>query len=824
MAIYHCSTKHVSRSSGRSAVASAAYRSGEELVNHQDGLVHDFSRKEGIAHTEIVLPDGVSADWALERSKLWNAAEVAEKRKDARVAREFIVALPHELNAEQRTELTQAFAHDLANRYGVAVDVAIHEPHRTGDGRNHHAHLLLTTREVSADGLGAKSQIEWRDKKLLAAGLPTGSMQIRDIRVAWENHANEHLGRAGHEVRVDHRSHSDRGLEIEPTQHVGVHATQMERRGEGVSRSRHEEGAAERNAEIIREKPEQALAIITGEKSVFDRHDVARTLHRYIDDPESFQSAFARVMQSPELVELRSEVTDARGNVEQLARYTTRDMLAVETRMIDSAQKMAQEGGTGVSDRHVAAALNARPFLADEQRQAVRYVTDEGRIAVVMGFAGTGKSTMLGAAREAWEAEGYRVHGAALSGKAAEGLQESSGIESRTLASWEYGWDRGRDQLGPGDVFVIDEAGMVSSRQLSRFITEADQVGAKVVLVGDTEQLQPINAGAAFRAVSERIGYIELADIRRQSEPWQREASVNFARQRTGEGLAAYQEHGAVHFEATKEDARAQIVQEYVSDTVSNPDASRLVLTHLRADVRDLNSEIRASLQERGSLQGEVTYETNAGERNFAEGDRIIFLENDRDLDVKNGMLGTVEKAEAGKITARLDNDRSVTFNTQAYTAFDHGYAATIHKSQGATADRAYVLASPSMDRHLTYVAMTRHREGAQLYAGRDEFKDFKALSSQLSEGRTKETTLDYLDRGDRGERSETPAAKPEKADVRERLAALHNSREGSQGRSEQAKDKSDVGQRMAAMERSGEAQERIARNERLRGDLERER
>ena len=140
--------------------------------------------------------------------------------------------------------------------------------------------------------------------------------------------------------------------------------------------------------------------------------------------------------------------------------------------------------------------------------------------------AGAGKSTMLGAAREAWAAAGYRVHGAALAGKAAEGLEASSGIPSRTLASWQLAWMNGRDKLGRRDVLVIDEAGMVSSRQLARFVEAARLVGAKLVLVGDPEQLQPIGPGAGFRALSERTGFLELQVIRRQREAWQRDASV----------------------------------------------------------------------------------------------------------------------------------------------------------------------------------------------------------------------------------------------------------------------------------------------------------
>ena len=164
---------------------------------------------------------------------------------------------------------------------------------------------------------------------------------------------------------------------------------------------------------------------------------------------------------------------------------------------------------------------------------------------------------------------------------------------------------------------------------------------------------------------------------------------------------------------------------------------------------------IRAARQERGELAGERSYATNDGERKFAPGDRIIFLENNRDLGVKNGMIGTVEAVEDGRLTARLDQPasrkegegRRVSVSMADYAAVDHGYATTIHKSQGATVDRSFVLASETMDRHLTYVAMTRHREGAALYAGRDEFADLAALSARLSRSQAKETTLDYAER-----------------------------------------------------------------------------
>ncbi|MGO8740635.1 Ti-type conjugative transfer relaxase TraA [Rhodoblastus sp.] len=785
MAIYHLSMKPIARSSGRSAVASAAYRSGECLTNERDGLTHDFTRRNGVEHSEIVIPQGVEADWAKDRSALWNAAEQAENRKDARVAREFEIALPHELNSEQRLEATRNFAQGLADRYGAAVDFAIHAPHGETDVRNHHAHLMMTVRSVEPEGFSDKTLIERENKWLSARGEASSQIQLREIRQSWEQTANAQLARAGFEERIDHRSHQERGLEIEPTEHMGVHATQMQRRGMDVSRARLDAEAAKRNAELIREKPEQVLTLITGEKSVFDRRDVARALHRYIDDPQAFQNAFAAVMASSALVELQGEIDPRIKSGE--ARYSTREMVEIERGLADSATRMADAQTHGVEDGHVAAALATQTEairrgvlagamakiergelsasegqrqinaagLSDEQRAAVAHVAGPEQIAAVVGFAGAGKSTMLAAARQAWEAQGFTVHGAALSGKAAEGLEESSGIASRTLASWEHGWTAGRGALGPKDVLVIDEAGMVGSRQLSRFVGEAERAGAKLVLVGDHEQLQAIGAGAPFRAVAERIGFAELSEIRRQREGWQRGAAQDFARHKTSEGLAAYAERGAVTFSETREAARAEIVRDYLADAERRPEGTRAAMAHRRADVRGLNQAIRAARQERGELArgeaaGERTFETNDGARAFAAGDRIVFLENNRDLGVKNGMLGTVTGVEDGRIAARLDGkgrdgaERLVSVPVADYAAIDHGYATTIHKTQGATVDRAFVLASGTMDRHLTYVAMTRHRDGARLYADGQEFKGMDALSARLSRDGAKETTLDY--------------------------------------------------------------------------------
>ena len=228
MAIYHASCKPLSRRAGRSSVAAAAYRSGSKLIDKRTGENHDYTRKSGVAHSEVIAPHGL----AIEREALWNTVEESEKRKDGRTAREWVIALPAELNEAQRLEVARDYVRWLVGRYQVAADLAIHKPSRGGDQRNHHAHILLTTRKMNEDGkLVEKSDIELDGLTLKRRGLPSSKQQIIECRKAWESNANAALARHGYETRIDHRNHEDAGLDALPTTHLGPLASALERRG-----------------------------------------------------------------------------------------------------------------------------------------------------------------------------------------------------------------------------------------------------------------------------------------------------------------------------------------------------------------------------------------------------------------------------------------------------------------------------------------------------------------------------------------------------------------------------------------------------------------
>lgn len=229
MASFHLSVKTVSRSTGRSAVAAAAYRQAELLADERTGIEHDYTRKQGVEDGFVIVPEG--AEWAQNRAALWNAAELAEKRKDAKTAREYELTLPVELDAPGRRMLAENFAREISARYNVAVDVAIHAPHRDGDQRNYHAHMLTTTRQVGPEGMGAKTrQLDVRD---------TAALEVETLRARWADLSNAALIAIGSPERVDHRSLKRQGTLRAPEQHMGPRATAMERRARRHAEQEH---------------------------------------------------------------------------------------------------------------------------------------------------------------------------------------------------------------------------------------------------------------------------------------------------------------------------------------------------------------------------------------------------------------------------------------------------------------------------------------------------------------------------------------------------------------------------------------------------------
>ncbi len=732
MAIYHFSAKIIARSAGRSAVAAAAYRSASRLYDERTELSCDYTRKSGVVHSEIMAPAQAPERWQ-DRQALWNEVEWGEKRKDAQLAREIEFALPREMGQDDAVELARSFVqHQFVDR-GMVADLNVHWDMGEDGLPKPHAHVMLAMREVTNDGFGAKVR-DWNSTALL-----------EHWREAWAEHVNERLAQLDLDVRIDHRSLEEQGIDLEPQPKIGSAAARLAARGRTSERWKDHRETARRNGDRIIRDPAHALEALTHTQSSFSRHDLARFVFARTDGKDQFDRAMGAILSSRALVRLGE---DERGH----ERFTSADLVRAEQSLVRAADRLVASGRHPVGERAVKSAVRiaqqGERSLTEDQVLALAHVLERDGLSAVVGYAGTGKSAMLGAARLAWEAQGYRVQGAALSGIAAESLEKGSGIASRTLASLEHAWARGRDQLSRKDILVIDEAGMVGTRQIARILTEVERGGAKVVLAGDPEQLQAIEAGAPYRRIVERHGAAEITQVRRQRLDWQREATKDLATGRTAEALARYEQAGAVISHDTRGDARKALVKEWAEDRRRDPDASRMMLAYTRADAVELNRLARTALRTEGALGPDKLIETTRGPTAFAAGDRVMFLRNEGSMGVKNGTLGTFVRIGRSELEVRLDGRRTLRFDRKDYADLSHGYAATIHKLQGATVDKTYVLASSHMDRHAAYVAMSRHREAVSLHYGREEFAGMRELGVALGRSRTRQ-----LERSDRERR-----------------------------------------------------------------------
>lgn len=498
-------------------------------------------------------------------------------------------------------------------------------------------------------------------------------------------------------------------------------------------------------APSVADRGEALVEKLSVSQGVFSSQDLEILAGRERQGPTEAAAALA----SNRLVELR---TDEAGRV----LYTTADYLEAESRLFGAAERLtgAEAGARVPEEGREAHLAENRHTLSDEQKAAVRRLTSERGLELLSGRAGTGKSRLFREVADLYEAEGFRVRGAALSGAAAENLGQAAGIEARTLASLEVSWKAGRERLTERDVLIVDEAGMVGTRQLAGVLEEAQAAGAKVILAGDENQLRPIEAGEPFRGLLAEHGGAHLGTIRRQRLAWQAEASTDLAEGRTAEALAAYGNAGRIEWYPDRRAALDDLVLRYREDSLARPEETRLALAYRREDAAHLNEEIRAGRKELGQLGEDVS----VGGKPYAVGDRILFLRNDhqgREVEtvipttdgargVRNGTFATVESISPTRIEARLDTGRRVAFNPETYASFGYGYAATVHKAQGATVDRAYFVPDRLIERDAAYVALTRHARDLSLHVDRASFATERELQTSLAREPLRDLARDH--------------------------------------------------------------------------------
>lgn len=741
MAIAFARARYLSRASGGNAVRSAAYNARESLQAERTGELFHFRHRGAPEHHEVLLPAGADPQLG-QAGTLWNAAEAAERRKDAQVARELVLALPadRELSQEDRVELARSFAREHFVAKGLAVQLDVHAPHdgagegAEGERSNPHAHLLVTTRRVEGAGLASHKARDLDPEVRRAAG---GRAVVADGEAwgaLWRDHQERYFRAQGIALRVD------------PTAaHPGEHVGPVRMRRAGSEAAVRAEALRAANQAAARD-PAQVLAGLTRNNATFDARDLDRWLDKHLgregDAGEERERAALRagVLGHQDVLPLHDKATG-----EATGRFTTRQVREEERAALADAAAVAQaRHQRGVGERHIEAAVAGRP-LRDDQRAALEHAAGPGGVKLIEGRAGTGKSYALAAIRDAHQAAGHRVVGLAPTNAVAQDLKADGFREAATVHATLFALKNGRTAWDRRTVAVVDEAAMLDTRVLGELLGEARRSGAKLVLAGDDRQLASIERGGLFAELRGAHGAAEITEVTRQRVGWQREAARDLAEGRFGRAVAAFDRAGAITWSDNGEAARAALVAAWTRDTAADQAASRFVFAYTNADVDRLNGELRTVRRERGELSTpDHRFETRHGPADFAVGDRVQITDTDKRLGLHNGNAGAITGIDGatGTISARLDGGREVAWRAEEFAGFRHGYAGTIYKGQGKTLDHTYLLHTRHWRAAASYVALTRQRESAQVFVDRETAASVPQLAWQLGRGETRAASV----------------------------------------------------------------------------------
>lgn len=742
MAIAFARARYIGRSTGGVAVRSAAYNARASITDERTGELYYFKHRDQPESHEVLLPEGADAALA-ESSALWNAAELAEKRKDAQVARELVIALPanHEVSHEDRLAMVRSFAQEHFVSRGLGVQLDIHGPHvgdEASETANHHAHLLITTRRVEGDRLSAKKARDL-DPEVKLMGGRAAVTDGEAWGALWRDHQNRYFVEHGMEVRVDQVS-------AVPQEHVGP-VRMRAPESAAVARA---EAIARENAAAARD-PEKVLAVLTRNNATFTERELDRFLGKHISDEAEHLAVKAKVLGSTHTLSLHDRDTG-----EATGRYTTQEVRDQERVAIADAEGVAKARHRPIGGMAASEALGARA-LRDDQKAAFDHAIGPGGLKIVEGRAGTGKSYTLGAVREAHEKAGYEVIGLGPTNSVAQDLKADGFSQSATVHSELFRLKNGRSQWTARTLVVVDEAAMLDSRMTGELLAEAKRSGAKLILAGDDRQLASIERGGLFTELRQRHGSAEITEVTRQTVDWQRQAARDLAQGRVAEAVRAFDREGAISWTETQDQARAALVERWKADGEGAPSASQFVFAYTNADVDALNADLRAVRRERGELGEDVALMTKHGQAEFAVGDRVQFTDTLRGAKIYNGNAGVITgiDGQTGVLRAQLDDvggkGREVVWSASEFDGFRHGYAGTIYKGQGKTLDRTYLYHSHHWRQSSSYVALTRQRESAQIFAASETARDVDHLARQMGRGEVRSASVAWATREELG-------------------------------------------------------------------------
>jgi Ti-type conjugative transfer relaxase TraA len=705
MAIYRLSSKGISRSKGQSSLASAAYRSAEILTDERLEKTFNYQNRQSVYHTEILLPTNAPEAFK-DRQTLWNSVEKSETRINSEVAKEYQLALPTELNHDDKIKLVKTFADNHFMSQGLGVDLAFHD----FDKHNPHVHLMVTTRAITANGMGDKNR-EIKDRNFLI-----------ELRKNWEFDVNKSLEAIGIDQRVSSDSYKTQGLDIK-----GVSVNGYGDNAQGQLLDQQTE-----NSLKLLDNPGQIADALTANNAVFGERELGKFISRHILESHQ-EEAVERLYLDPNFIEVAN------------GRYTSANYLQKEKSLVCNLSDLNQSYSKTI-DWDYAVTSMQKHTLNDSQQHALTYALDDDKnIKNIIGLAGTGKSHTLKAITDVYDQAGYNIKGVALSGIVADNLAKDASIEdSRTLHSFLASYERGQQEINSKTLIVLDEASLVGTRQFEQLAGLANENGAKLICVGDNQQLQAIDAGGAFRLVVDQTGYVALDEVQRQHKEADRLATYQLATGDINSALTHYRDQGSIEVYQDKKILADTMVERYTD--ARQADKTQIILAHKRQTVKGFNKAIHEQLKTDGKLGESNTI--NGVE--YSEKDRFIFLKNDYGLNVRNGTTGNIEKIQDQEMQIRCDDGRKININTQDYDQFSHGYAVTIHKSQGVTVDQTQLYLDKNTNANLAYVGMTRHKENLHVsYLTQSEtnpagIKNFEQLVKLAERQGCKELVKDY--------------------------------------------------------------------------------
>jgi ATP-dependent exoDNAse (exonuclease V) alpha subunit len=499
----------------------------------------------------------------------------------------------------------------------------------------------------------------------------------------------------------------------------------------GIICTRREEANQIREA-IANRDARAVLELMTQQRATFKGRDLERVLSKQIKSQFERTQFAETILTHPDAVRLADEANG------QTTRYSTRAVLEAEGQVLRAADALARAGRHEVDLAEIRAVLNLPEFanVSREQVEAMRHATRAGGLALIDGQAGTGKSYTIDAIRKMYLLEGYDVIGLAPTNAVAEDMRANGFDHSATIHSELFKLNNDRTSWNDKTAIILDEAAMIDTKLMAQLTAHANEAGSKLIMVGDDRQLSSIDRGGMFGVLKDEHGAAELAQVRRQNKDDDKRAAELMAEGNFHTALAMYDKKEAIHWTQNQDEAREALVEQWKKDSAANPDKSRFVFAYTNEDVSRLNADIRAVRKERGELEGQDhSFQTRHGRADFAAQDRIQITGTDKSQGLINGAAGTIQKIEGDKIALQLDGraGKSLEFNANEFQDFRHGYAGTIYKGQGRTLDQTYLYHSEHWRSAASYVALTRHRDKAELFVARNTAEDVTQLARQMA-------------------------------------------------------------------------------------------